>query len=50
MKKWLEYSDNLMKLGQSVGGVFTLMELSLQKKSYRSAREIIYIVYDDVYS
>jgi predicted transcriptional regulator of viral defense system len=28
MKKWLEYSDNLLKLGASVGGVFTLMELS----------------------
>ena len=28
MKKWLEYSDNLLKLGESVGGVFTLMELS----------------------
>jgi predicted transcriptional regulator of viral defense system len=28
MKKWLEYSDNLLKLGESVGGVFSLMELS----------------------
>jgi len=28
MKKWLEYSSNLLKLGESVGGVFTLMELS----------------------
>jgi predicted transcriptional regulator of viral defense system len=28
MKKWLEYSDNLLRLGKSVGGVFTLMELS----------------------
>ncbi|GBU21023.1 hypothetical protein R80B4_00911 [Fibrobacteres bacterium R8-0-B4] len=28
MKKWLEYSDNLQKLGECVGGVFTLMELS----------------------
>jgi len=28
MKKWLEYSDNLQKLGKSVGGVLTFMELS----------------------
>jgi predicted transcriptional regulator of viral defense system len=28
MKKWLEYSDNLLRLGKSVGGVLTLMELS----------------------
>jgi predicted transcriptional regulator of viral defense system len=28
MKKWLEYSDNLLRLGESVGGVLTLMELS----------------------
>jgi predicted transcriptional regulator of viral defense system len=28
MKKWLEYSEDLLKLGESVGGVFTLMELS----------------------
>ncbi|MDR3013508.1 MAG: hypothetical protein LBU70_09940 [Chitinispirillales bacterium] len=28
MKKWLEYSDNLLKLGESVDGVLTLMELS----------------------
>jgi len=48
MKKWLEYSDNLMKLGKSVGGVFTLMEFSPQK-IYRSTKKMIYIVYDDVY-
>jgi len=28
MKKWLEYSDNLQRLGKSVHGVFSLMELS----------------------
>ena len=28
MKKWLEYSDTLLKLGDNVGGVFSLMELS----------------------
>jgi hypothetical protein len=28
MKKWLEYSDNMQKFGESVGGVFSLMELS----------------------
>ncbi|MDR2581627.1 MAG: hypothetical protein LBC85_11645 [Fibromonadaceae bacterium] len=28
MKKWLEYSENLFKLGESVGGVLSLMELS----------------------
>jgi predicted transcriptional regulator of viral defense system len=28
MKNWLEYSENLLKLGESVGGVLSLMELS----------------------
>jgi predicted transcriptional regulator of viral defense system len=28
MKKWLEYTDSLLRLGAGVGGVFTLMELS----------------------
>jgi len=28
MKNWVEYSENLLKLGESVGGVFSLMELS----------------------
>jgi len=28
MKNWLEYQQNLLKLGESVGGVFSLMELS----------------------
>ncbi|MCL2690453.1 MAG: hypothetical protein FWE57_11495 [Chitinispirillia bacterium] len=28
MKNWLEYSENLLRLGESVGGVFSFMELS----------------------
>ena len=28
MKNWVEYSENLLKLGESVKGVFSLMELS----------------------
>jgi predicted transcriptional regulator of viral defense system len=28
MKTWLEYTENLLKLGESVGGVLSLMELS----------------------
>ena len=28
MKNWLEYQGNLLKFGESVGGVFSLMELS----------------------
>jgi hypothetical protein len=28
MKIWLEYAENLLKLGKSVGGVLSLMELS----------------------
>jgi len=28
MKNWLEYQGNLLRLGESVGGVFSLMELS----------------------
>jgi predicted transcriptional regulator of viral defense system len=28
MKRWLEYSENLLKIGENVGGVFSLMELS----------------------
>ncbi|MCL2101335.1 MAG: hypothetical protein FWH22_06440 [Fibromonadales bacterium] len=28
MKNWLEYSENLLKLGESVSGVLSLMELS----------------------
>ncbi len=28
MKNWLEYQENLLRLSESVGGVFSLMELS----------------------